>query len=193
MGNESKLGRSLRNHQRGWNSVAEVVLLLFVGVTAGWSQQAAEGEGIDSGNYNIRQSFEFGYRFTDFTGSQATYGTCVNLQQGPHLLDMTLEMRSLNHKGLVFDRLYLSNFGYGGDPNNASRLRMGKNKWYDFDAIFRRDENVWDHSLLANPLIPGQHVHQCPRRIQSLHQHFTTPVQHPSPHGRLQPDTVAAV
>ena len=73
--------------------------------------------------------------------------------------------------------------GYGGDPNNASRLRMGKNKWYDFDAIFRRDENVWDHSLLANPLIPGQHVHQCPRQIQSLHQHFTTPVQHPSPHG----------
>jgi len=80
MGNESKLGRSLRNHQRGWISVAEVVLLLFVGVTAGWSQQAAEGEGIDSGNYNIRQSFEFGYRFTDFTGSQATDGTFVNLQ-----------------------------------------------------------------------------------------------------------------
>jgi hypothetical protein len=155
MGNESKLGGSLRNHQRGWISVAEVVLLLFVGVTAGWSQQAAEGDGIDSGNYNIKQSFEFGYRFTDFTGSQATYGTFVNLQQGPRLLDMTLEMRSLDHKGLVFDRLYLSNFGYGGDPNNVSRLRMGKNKWYDFDAIFRRDENVWDYSLLANPLNPA--------------------------------------
>jgi hypothetical protein len=155
MGNESKLGRSLRNRQPGWISVAEVVLLLFVGVTAAWSQQASEGDGIDSGNYNIMQSFEFGYRFTDFTGSQATYGTFVNLQQGPRLLDMTLEMRSLNHQGLVFDRLYLSNFGYGGDPNNVSRLRMGKNKWYDFDALFRRDENVWDYSLLANPLNPA--------------------------------------
>ena len=63
-------------------------------------------------------------------------------------------MRSLNHQGLVFDRLYLSNFGYGGDPNNVSRLRMGKNKWYD-DALFRRDENVPDYSLLANPLNPA--------------------------------------
>ena len=79
----------------------------------------------------------------------------MNLQQGPRLLDMTLEMRSLNHHGLLFDRLYLSNFGYGGDPNNVSRLRIGKNKWYDFDALFRRDENVWDYSLLANPLNPA--------------------------------------
>src|ERR1700682_4260969 len=134
--------------------MGESVLLLLLGVTSALSQQAAEGDGIDSGNYNIKQSFEFGYRFTDFTGSQATYGTFVNLEQGPRLLDMTLEMRSLNHHGLVFDRLYLSNFGYGGDPNNVSRLRMGKNKWYDFDALFRRDENVWDYSLLANPLNP---------------------------------------
>ncbi len=85
---------------------------------------AAEEEGIDSGNYNIKQSVEFGYRFTNFTGNQATYDTFLNLQQGPRLMDMTLEMRSLNHQGLVFDRLYLSNFGYGGDPNNVSRLRI---------------------------------------------------------------------
>ena len=103
--------------------MGQVALLLFVGVTAAWSQQASEGDGINSGNYNIKQSVEFGYRFTDFTGSQATYDTFVNLQQGPRLLDMTLQMRSLNHQGLVFDRLYLSNFGYGGDPNNVSRFR----------------------------------------------------------------------
>jgi hypothetical protein len=155
MDKKSSRGRTLRSQQRVWVSAAEVVLLLFVGVAAAWSQQAAEGDGIDSGNYNIRQSFEFGYRFTDITGSQATYNTFLNLQQGPRLLDMTIEMRSLNHRGLVFDRLYLSNFGYGGDPNNVSRLRMGKNKWYDFDVLFRRDENVWDYSLLANPLNPA--------------------------------------
>ena len=133
----------------------------FRTLTAAWPQQTAEEQGIDSGNYNIKQSFEFGYRFTDFTGNQSTYDTFVNLQQGPRLLDMTLEMRSLNHQGLIFDRLYLSNFGYGGDPNNVSRLRIGKNKWYDFDAMFRRDENVWDYSLLANPLNPVEHICQC--------------------------------
>ncbi|HYK50384.1 MAG TPA: hypothetical protein VEU94_11720, partial [Terriglobales bacterium] len=155
MGKKVRPRRSARNSRPAWIFSGLVTLLLFVTLTAAWPQQTAEEQGIDSGNYNIKQSFEFGYRFTDFTGNQSTYDTFVNLQQGPRLLDMTLEMRSLNHQGLIFDRLYLSNFGYGGDPNNVSRLRMGKNKWYDFDAMFRRDENVWDYSLLANPLNPA--------------------------------------
>jgi hypothetical protein len=154
MGKEVRPKRSLRGPRSGWAFAGKVVLLLFVVLTTARSQQGPEEQGIESGNYNIKQSVEFGYRFTDFTGNQATYDTFVNLQQGPRLLDMTLEMRSLNHQGLVFDRLYLSNFGYGGDPNNVSRLRIGKNKWYDFDATFRRDQNVWDYSLLANPLNP---------------------------------------
>jgi hypothetical protein len=155
MGSEVRMRRSAGTRRRGWTFSGQVTLLLFIALTVAWSQQAAEDDGINSGNYNIKQSVEFGYRFTDFAGSQATYDSFVNLQQGPRLLDMTLEMRSLNHQGLLFDRLYLSNFGYGGDPNNVSRLRMGKNKWYDFNAMFRRDQNVWDYSLLANPLNPA--------------------------------------
>jgi hypothetical protein len=120
----------------------------------GLAQQDQEQSGIESGNYNIKQSVEFGYRFTDITGNTQTYDTFVNLQQGPRLLDFTTEMTSLNHQGLLFDRLYFSNFGYGGDPNNVSRLRMSKDKWYDFNATFRRDINAWDYSLLANPLNP---------------------------------------
>ncbi len=63
-------------------------------------------------------------------------------------------MQSLDHHATLFDRLYFSNSGYGGDPNDVSRLRISKNKWYDFDALFRRDENAWNYSLLANPLNP---------------------------------------
>ncbi len=118
------------------------------------AQQEAEQKGIDSGNYNIKQSIEFGGRITDFTGNQQTYNTFVNLQEGPRLLGFTLEMRSLDHHAPLFDSLYFSNFGYGGDPNNVSRLRLSKMKWYNFDANFRRDENFWDYSLLANPLNP---------------------------------------
>ena len=120
MGKEGKPRRSPRDLRPSWTFPAQVTLLFFVTVTAAWPQQGPEEQGIDSGNYNIKQSIEFGYRFTDFTGNQATYDTFVNLQQGPRLLDMTLQMRSLNHQGLVFDRLYLSNFGYGGDPNNVT-------------------------------------------------------------------------
>src|SRR5579863_6309915 len=118
------------------------------------SQAQDEQAGIEQGNYNIKQSIEFGYRFVSNSGDLNTYDTFLNLQQGPRLLDFSTEAHSLNHQGTLFDRLYFSNFGYGGDPNNVSRLRMEKNKLYDFTAMFRRDENTWDYSLLANPLNP---------------------------------------
>ena len=71
------------------------------------------------------------------------------------LFDYTLNMRSLNHQGVFFDNLNFSNFGYGGDPNDVSRLHIDKNKWYDFHLLFRRDKNFWDYNLLANPLNPA--------------------------------------
>jgi hypothetical protein len=116
--------------------------------------QDDEQKGIDQGNYNIKQSIEFGGRLTSIGGDVPTYDTFVNLQEGARLLGFTTEMNSLNHHGAPFDRLYFDNFGYGGDPNNVSRLRISKNAWYDFDALFRRDENTWNYSLLANPLNP---------------------------------------
>ena len=118
------------------------------------AQQEPEQQGVDQGNYNIKQSIEFGGRFVNVTGDTQSYDTFINLQQGPRLLGFTTEMRSLDHHGSLFDRLYFSNFGYGGDPNDVSRLRISKNRWYNFDAQFRRDENFWDYSLLANPLNP---------------------------------------
>lgn len=119
-----------------------------------YAQEDSDSEGVKEGNYNIRQSIEFGGRITDVEGSASTYDTFINLHNGPRLLGFTTEMHSLNHQAVVFDNLYFSNFGYGGDPNNASRLRLSKNKWYDFNALFRRDQNFWDYSLLANPLNP---------------------------------------
>jgi hypothetical protein len=120
-----------------------------------YAQQADEEKGIDQGNYNIKQSIEFGGRITSITGDLQTYDTMVNLQDGPRLLNFTTEMRSLDQRGTVLDRLYFSNFGYGGDPNVVSVLRVSKNKWYMFDAMFRHDENFWDYSLLANPFNPA--------------------------------------
>ena len=121
--------------------------------SAAWAQDD-EQKGIDQGNYNIKQSIEFGGRLTSIGGDVPTYDTFVNLQEGARLLGFTTEMNSLNHHGAPFDRLYFDNFGYGGDPNNVSRLRISKNAWYDFDVLFRRDENAWNYSLLANPLNP---------------------------------------
>ena len=125
-------------------------------------------EGLDSGSYNIRQSIEFGYRSTDISGNPANYGTFVNLNSGVRLFEQSLDMRSLNHTGLLFDTLSMHSFGYGGDPNNVTRLRIGKNKWYDFTGSFRRDRYPWNYNLLANPLNPATSVPAVPI-TNSLH------------------------
>ena len=130
--------------------VCFLVTILFCRLSV--RAQDEEQKGVDQGNYNIKQSIEFGGRFTSIGGDTQTYDTFVNLQQGPRLLGFTTEMQSLDHHNTFFDKLYFSNFGYGGDPNEVSRLRVAKNKWYNFDALFRRDENTWNYSLQANPL-----------------------------------------
>src|SRR5215471_225781 len=107
------------------------------------------------GGYVTKQSAEFGGRISDFTGNQGTWDTYVNMGNGPRLLEYTLNMRSPAHTGLLFDDLSLTNFGYGGDPSNVSRLRFSKGAAYSFAASFRRDQNIFDYNLLANPLNPA--------------------------------------
>jgi len=131
-----------------------LAILLLVCLPTARAQQEPEQQGLDQGNYNIKQSIEFGGRLLSVAGDSQSYDTFVNLQEGARLLGFTTEIRSLDHHDTFFDRLYFSNFGYGGDPDQVSRLRINKNHWYDFDALFRRDQNFWDYSLLANPLNP---------------------------------------
>jgi hypothetical protein len=114
----------------------------------------AEPDGVISGGYQIHSSVELGYRSNDVTGSSDMYDTLVDLRTGPRILDQTLTMQSVDHQGLLFDDLYLNSFGWGGDPNNALRLRADKNKWYNLQSSFRRDQYFSDYDLLANPLNP---------------------------------------
>jgi hypothetical protein len=107
------------------------------------------------GNYTVHQSVEFGYRDSMIGGNQNNYDTFENLQSGMRLFNFSVDMRSINHMGLFFDSLSFTNSGYGGDPNNISRLHISKNKWYDFRGMFRRDNDFWNYDLLANPLNPA--------------------------------------
>jgi len=119
------------------------------------AQGGSSDQGVDYGDYNVHSSIEFGYRLNAVDGNQNTFNTFVNLQTGVRLFDTTLEMRSLDHRGTFFDDLYSFNFGWGGDPNDVSRLHIDKNKWYDFNFLYRRDKNFWDYNLWANPLNPA--------------------------------------
>lgn len=136
-------------------ALAMLVLSLAVGAQNAPAGQGKTPEGIEAGGYSIQQSVELGYRYTDVAGTganQEMFNTFLNLQTGPRVLEQTLSMRSLNHSGVLFDDLYVNSFGWGGDPNNAARVRVGKFKWYNFTGSFRRDQNYFDYPLLGNPM-----------------------------------------
>jgi hypothetical protein len=138
-----------------WIPSAVFVVVLLLSPIARAQDDSEESKGINSGDYNIHQSIEFGYRLNEVTGNQNTYDTFENLGSGLRLFNFDFEMRSLDHHGFFFDNLSLSSFGYGGDPNDVTRLRIEKNRWYDFRVLFRRDKNFWDYNLSANPYNPA--------------------------------------
>ena len=156
----------------------------------------AEPDGVTRGGYQIHSSVELGYRSNDVSGSGDMYDTLVNLQAGPRILDQTLTMQSVDHQGLLFDDLYLNSFGWGGDPNNAARLRADKNRWYNLQSSFRRDQNFSDFDLLANPLNPPTSTPSIPV-LTSPHLFATTrrmsDVDHAAPAvpGELSPGVFA--
>ncbi len=143
--------------RQGVHSIPAVIFFLAFLLSPATRAQSgsAESPGINSGDYNIHSTIEFGYRLNEVTGNQNTYDTFENLGSGLRLFNFNFEMRSLDHHGFFFDTLSLSSFGYGGDPNDVTRLRIEKNKWYDFRLLFRRDKNFWDYNLSANPYNPA--------------------------------------
>ena len=91
--------------------------------------QDQDDQGRDWGGYTVRQSIELGGHIVGAEGNQQMYSTFVNLGSGPRILGQELTMQSKNHAGVLFDNLYMSSFGFGGDPENLARLRIAKNKW----------------------------------------------------------------
>ncbi len=114
-----------------------------------------ENQGKVGGNYVVTQSIEVGTRMVEVHGNNDTYESMAGLHGGPRLLEQSLTMRSLNHTGTLFDQFWMRSFGYGGDPERGTRLRVYKNHWYDFDANYRRDINSFNYNLLANPMVPA--------------------------------------
>jgi hypothetical protein len=149
-------GRKAMKGCLGIYSIPSLLFLVTLFLSAGArAQDPEESKGINSGGYNIQQIIELGYRSSNINGNMNTYNTFENLGSGLRLFDFDVKMHALDHNGFLFDNLTFSNFGYGGDPNNVSRLHIEKNKWYDFRLLFRRDKNFWDYNLFANPLNPA--------------------------------------
>ena len=153
-GNRSSSGPRIASVlRRSFQAIAGILVLAGMALAQS-SASSSQPQEVTSGGYVIHQSIEFGYRLSDTTGSGAMYDTLVNQHEGPRIFDQTFSMRSQTHVGL-FDNLYVSSLGWGGDANNLLRARADKGKWYSLQATFRRDQNFFDYDLLANPLNPG--------------------------------------
>jgi hypothetical protein len=149
----------MKEKKRNFGMSAAILILAFPLLAVAQDDslpQAPAGKIIDG--YVVQQSVEFGGRITSVDGNKLLYDTLVNLQSGPRLFGQELSMRPMTRGKGLFDNLYLDSFGYGGDPNDMSRLRIEKGKWYDFIGLYRRDQNFFDYDLFANPLNLNQGI-----------------------------------
>lgn len=106
--------------------------------------------------YALHQAVDLGGHMVNTTGSDAMYDTLVNLQSGPRVLGETFELHALpGNKHALVDDLRLFSSGFGGDPNNFTKMDFSKGKLFEFSGLFRRDRQYFDYDLLGNPNIPG--------------------------------------
>src|SRR5262249_47788142 len=78
--------------------------------------------GENTGNYNVTQSFELGYRWRLLGGDQDMYRSVVNYRNGVSLLGSRLTVNSRDGHGGLFDEILLTTQGLGSDPYQSAIL-----------------------------------------------------------------------
>src|SRR5215813_13685547 len=84
-------------------------------------------DGENRGVYNVRQSFELGYRFRTTDGNEGMYRSTVNYGNGIRLLGTSFIVQSREGHGSYFDHISLTTQGLGNDPYESAVLRIEKN------------------------------------------------------------------
>ncbi len=145
-------------------SIGAAILLGMTGI-AGAQNPAAPapppGAAVSApAGYELHQSIDVGGRISNQVGSGAMYDTMVNLQSGPRVQGQTFELHALpGNKNPLVEDLKAFSSGYGGDPDNFTKLDFSKAKAYEFSGLFRRDRRYFDYDLLGNPNVPsGQSI-----------------------------------
>jgi hypothetical protein len=118
--------------------------------------------GENTGDYNITNSFETGYRFAQVSGNYGMYRADVNYLNGIRLLGSSLTVDSKDGHGHYFDQILLNTIGLGNDPYQSASLRVQKNGLYRYDMLWRLDE-FYNPGLTISG---GQHLMDTRRRLQ---------------------------
>ncbi len=125
-------------------------------------EQVGPVRGENTGDYNITDSVETGYRFTEVGGDRGMYRSDVNYGNGIRLLGSSFTMNSKDGHGKYFDEIILNTIGLGNDPYESARLRIGKNRLYDYNLTWRLN----DYYNPALPVAFGYHFLDTRRMMQ---------------------------
>ena len=131
-----------------------------VAPTAGESTTPARG--VNSGNYNIVQQWELGYRYASVGGDEGAYRADVNYRNGVRLLNSYLTVNSRDGHGHWFDEITLITQGLGNDPYETATFRIQKNRIYRYDLLWRSNQYFNPGLTPSN----GEHLSNTTRRWQ---------------------------
>jgi len=124
--------------------------------------QAGSPRGENTGDYNVVDSIELGYRMAVVGGDLGKYRSDVNFGDGIRLLSSNLTVNSKDGHGRWFDTLVFTTLGLGNDPYQSVTLRAEKNKLYRYDLLWRLD----DYYNPGLTIAAGQHLMDTSRRMQ---------------------------
>src|SRR5580658_6578738 len=126
------------------------------------NEQVGDPRGDNTGDYNIMQSFELGYRWATVGGDLGMYQSVANFGDGIRLLSSSLSIQSRDGKGQFFDQIQLTTQGLGNDPYEFASLRIEKNRLYRYDMIWRQS----DYFNPALTISGGEHAENTTRTMQ---------------------------
>ena len=125
-------------------------------------EQVGATRGENSGDYNIVNTFEVGYRYVTIGGDTDMYRATVNYMDGIRLLSSSLFVQSRDGHGKWFDQIVLNTQGLGGDPYEMANLRIEKNGLYRYDMLWR--ENAYFNPALTISF--GEHLYNTNQTMQ---------------------------
>ena len=131
-------------------------------VAAPTPDQVGPPRGENTGDYNITQQFETGYRWNQVFGDRGEYRSDANYGNGIRLLSSSFTMNSKDGHGHLFDEISLTTLGLGNDPYEAVTLRVQKNGLYRYDGVWRLSD-YYNPGLTA---AGGLHLADTQRRLQ---------------------------
>jgi hypothetical protein len=144
----------------GWMILARAALAQPVVTPT--PDQAGSPRGENTGDYNVVDSVEMGYRLAIVGGDLGMYRTDVNFGNGIRLLSSNLSVNSKDGHGRWFDTIVFTTLGLGNDPYQSVTLRVEKNKLYRYDMLWRLDD-YYDPGLTV---AAGEHLMDTSRRMQ---------------------------